>query len=175
MSFTTQQYRGYTVETKITDSLTGQAEPYVDILVRDASGKLIGTRYTEAGAFQMIDDWLDETKSASVPIEDRYRLVKRTKRGSRIAILSEGNQAKVELVNIEDANDVTSLLNAAGITYTSGSGVGKITWEDTPVQLRSKRGPMNIQNRTYPGVTITFDFGELERLMHDTEGLFLTT
>jgi len=100
-------------------------------------------------------------------LEEKYRLIKRTKRGSRIVIQREGNLAKVELLNNEDAMQLSMLLNAAGIRYKSESGVRKDAWEGTPAHLREKRGVMSVKHGTYPGRTVTFDFGELERIMKD--------
>lgn len=105
------------------------------------------------------------TPKKYVPPEEEYRLVKRTKRGSRVVIRREGNQARVELANHEDATDISNLLNAAGVRFESESGISKSAWEGIPVYLRQERGPMGVEHGTYPGITITFDYGELERVM----------
>jgi len=49
--------------------------------------------------------------------EERYRLVKRTKRGSLITIEREGSKAVIDVTNLEDMRDLTHLLDAAGISW----------------------------------------------------------
>lgn len=96
-----------------------------------------------------------------IPPEKKYRLVKRTKRGSLVVILREGDKAVLEIPNLEDMNDISNLLNASGIKWSTQSGISKPTWEGTPAYLREPRGV----GEGYPGVTITFDYSDLEKVM----------
>ena len=89
------------------------------------------------------------------PLEEKYRLVKRTKRGSLVTIVRVGDMAVLEITNYEDMLDVSNLLNEAGIEWT--------TYPKEKVFIpREKR---------YGRVLIVkFDFSELERVV---EGLHL--
>ncbi len=90
-----------------------------------------------------------------IPPEEKYRLVKRTKRGSLITIARVGDKAVLEITNYEDMLDVSNLLNEAGIEWT--------TYPKEKVFIpREKR---------YGRVLIVkFDFRELEQVV---EGLHL--
>ena len=89
------------------------------------------------------------------PLEEKYRLVKRTKRGSLVTIVRVGDKADLEITNYKDMLDVSNLLNEAGIEWT--------TYPKEKVFIpREKR---------YGRVLIVkFDFSELERVV---EGLHL--
>ena len=100
-----------------------------------------------------------------VPPEEKYRLVRRTKRGSLITITRQGNEARLEITNLEDMNDISSLLNATGIVWGTESGISKPTWEGASPRSRISRGPESERLNIYPGRTVTFDFTELERII----------
>lgn len=102
-----------------------------------------------------------------VPPEEKYRLVKRTKRGSLVVIQREGNLAKLEITNMEDMMGISHLLNAAGVKFTTEAGVGKHAWEETPAYIRTPREPPSIRAGTYPGHTLLFDYSDLERVMEE--------
>jgi len=104
------------------------------------------------------------------PLEEKYRLVKRTKRGSLVVIEREGDKAKLEIPNLKDSRDISNLLSTAGIKFDSSGGISKNAWEGAPVGLRTERGVMAKKSGTYPGLTLTFDFADLEKVM---QGRFL--
>lgn len=97
------------------------------------------------------------------PVE--YELVKRTKRGSLVVITKVGRQARLEIAKPQDMMDISKLLDASGIRWEIRSGISKPAWEGTPAWLRMERGPESIRLGKYPGHTIEFDFGELERVV----------
>ncbi len=96
-----------------------------------------------------------------VPPEEKYRLVKRTKRGSLIVVYREGDRAELEIPNMEDMEDISNLLSASGIKWESRSGISKNAWEGTPAYLRTPRGI----SKGYPGRTVMFDYSDLERVI----------
>lgn len=100
-----------------------------------------------------------------IPPEEKYRLVKRTKRGSLVVIQREGGKATLEVANIEDMMDISRFLRVSGIKWDIQSGISKSAWEGVPVYLRMPRG----MGKGYPGYTITFDFSELERIVSPLE------
>ncbi len=96
-----------------------------------------------------------------IPPEEKYRLVKRTKRGSLVVVQRKGDKATLEIPNLEDMNDISNLLNASGIKWSMQAGISKPTWEGTPAYLRE---PRDISG-AYRGYTITFDYSDLEKVI----------
>lgn len=96
-----------------------------------------------------------------IPPEEKYRLVKRTKRGSLVVIQREGDKAIIEVPNLEDMLDISKLLNASGIKWDMRSGISKSAWEGTPAHLRGSRGV----GKGYPGYTVMFNFSDLEKVI----------
>lgn len=94
--------------------------------------------------------WVPRTHGKSsnpyVPPEEKYRLVRRTKRGSLVTIERVGQKARLEVTNPEDMRDISNLLNASGIQW--------IMFQEPTQQ--------------FIGWIIEFDFSELERV---TKGL----
>lgn len=103
-----------------------------------------------------------EPNKKQILSEEKYRLVKRTKRGSLVVIHREGDKAIIEISNMEDMLDISKLLNASGIKWNMESGISKDAWEGTPARSRKPRGV----SKGYPGHTITFDFGDLEKVIN---------
>ena len=133
-------------------------------------------RYSSEEAAMMVaragkhGPWSEEEKRAYLqpnyaPPEQKYRLVKRTKRGSLVVIQHEGNMAKLEITSMEDTNDITRFLYEACVMYRVEHCVSKGAWEGAPAHLRTKRDVPSIKANYYPGLTITFDYGELERIL----------
>ena len=100
-----------------------------------------------------------------VPPEEKYRLVKHTRRGSLIVVTKADDMAKLEVTNFEDMQAISRLLSASGIEWKTRRGVSKPVWEDASPLYREKRGAESIRLGLYPGSTIEFDFLELERVM----------
>ena len=75
--------------------------------------------------------------------------------------------ALLEITNLEDMQDVSNLLNAAGIKRDTYTGISKSTWEGTPAYLRPERGPASVRAGIYPGKTIKFNFADLESVMNE--------
>lgn len=88
--------------------------------------------------------------SSYVPPEEKYSLVKRTRRGSLVTIEKVGQRALLEVTNLEDMTDISNLLNAAGIKWAS------TLKENTFIPREKRYGTAWI---------IEFDFSELERVM----------
>ena len=53
--------------------------------------------------------------------EEKYQLVRRTKRGSLVVIEREGSKATIDVTNYEDMLDISNLLNASGIKWHTES------------------------------------------------------
>ena len=89
-----------------------------------------------------------------VPPEEKYWLIKRTRRGSLVTIERVGNKAVVEVTNYEDMMDISGLLNAAGIKW---KGHRK---ERTFIPREKRYGPTWIAE---------FDFSDLEEVIMNLE------
>lgn len=105
--------------------------------------------------------------------EKKYRLVKRTKRGSLVAIRREGDKAIIEVPNVQDMMDLSDLLNAAGIKWEVRTGISKSAWEGTPAHLRSSIPFWHKITDPYPGNTVEFNFADLELVMGQMRPSFL--
>ncbi len=108
-----------------------------------------------------------------VPPEEKYRIIARTKRGSLVVVTRDEDEAKIEIANFEDMNDISNLLNATGIVWKSHSGISGIAWEAVPPYLRGERSPETIRLNIYPGRTVVFDFAELERVMGGLDQIWM--
>jgi len=84
--------------------------------------------------------------------EEKYHLVRRTRRGSLITIERVGNKAVLEITNYEDMINISNLLNAAGIKWTTHSK------EETFIPREKRYGRVRV---------VEFDFSELERVVKD--------
>ena len=82
--------------------------------------------------------------------DERYSLVRRTTRGSLVAVKRESNMAYLEVTNFEDMNEISSLLNAAGIQRTTTRK------EETYIPREKRYGFAWV---------VEFDYSELEKVM----------
>ncbi len=87
-----------------------------------------------------------------VPPEEKYHMVRRTRRGSLVTIERVGNNAVLEITNYEDMTSISNLLNAAGIKWTTYAK------EDTFIPREKRYGRV---------LVVEFDFSELERVVKD--------
>lgn len=76
-------------------------------------------------------------------LSSRYRLVKRSRRGSLVTIEKVGNKATIDVASYEDMNDLTHLLNAAR------------------VEFKMSQSPKHAGH----GWRVEFDFSDLEKAM----------
>ena len=81
---------------------------------------------------------------------EQYSLVRRTTRGSLVAVKRESNMAYLEVTNFEDMNEISNLLNAAGIQRTTTRK------EETYIPREKRYGFAWI---------VEFDYSELEKVM----------
>ncbi len=85
-----------------------------------------------------------------IPPEEKYHMVRRTRRGSLVTIERVGNKAVLEITNYEDMTSISNLLNAAGIKWTMYAK------EDTFIPREKRYGRV---------LVVEFDFSELERVI----------
>ncbi len=87
-----------------------------------------------------------------VPPEEKYRVVRRTRRGSLVTVERVGNKAVMEITNSDDMRDISNLLNAAGIAWTAEHK------ESTFIPREKRYGS---------ALVVKFNFDELERVVKE--------
>ncbi len=83
-------------------------------------------------------------------MEERWKLVRRTPRGSVVSIESKGREkCLIKVTNMEDMSDITNLLNSSGVTWRSFK-------KELPIHR-----PMRKELPRDPNLYIEFDFSDL--------------
>lgn len=114
-----------------------------------------------------------ELSGRGMRLQRGYQYVKRTKRGSLVAITEREGRAIVEVPNHEDMFDLSNMLNHLGVRFDMRPGISKSAWEGAPIHMRQPRHRFAKFTDPYPGWTVEFDFHELERVLSQS-GMFLT-